>query len=102
MAKRICITEEQYNMALKEGVELKADVAGANGDVKKAVDTTKRNARESGVDLNKATISLNANETNESTVFVTKKQLKEARLKALKENSKTYTVKDFMKKLNID
>ena len=39
---RVKITEEQYNIALKEGLMLKADVAGANGDIRQAVQNSKR------------------------------------------------------------
>ena len=52
--KRFKITEEQYKSALKEGVTLKADVQAANGDVKKAIDTSKQQALKSGVNLNDA------------------------------------------------
>ena len=68
MSRKIRITEEQYRMALEEDIELKADVAAANGDVTKAVETTKKKARESGVDLNKATISMKANESKIMTI----------------------------------
>lgn len=101
MARKFCITEEQYNMAIREGVELKADVAAAGGDVKKAISNTKQEAIKNGVNMQDATISINASDTNESRSFVTKRQLEESRLKALKKNSRTYTVKDFKKRLNI-
>ena len=42
MARKFVISEEQYNMALKEGVTLNADVTAAGGDVKRAVDTAKQ------------------------------------------------------------
>ena len=48
MARKFVISEEQYNMALKEGVTLNADVAAAGGDVKRAVDTTKQEALKNG------------------------------------------------------
>lgn len=68
MSRKVRISEEQYRMALEENIELKADVAAANGDVVKAVETTKKKARESGVDLSKATISMNANESKIMTI----------------------------------
>lgn len=98
MARKFVISEEQYNMALKEGVTLNADVAAAGGDVKRAVDTTKKEALKNGVKMDDATISIKAAETNES-VFVKKSELQESRLKALKRNSEVYTVRDFMQKL---
>lgn len=97
MARKICITEEQYNMALKEGVKLTADVAGANGDVKRAVDTTKQNAEKEGV--KDYDIEISGSELSEKKL-VTKRELQENRLKSLKKNSNVYTVKDFIKKYN--
>lgn len=35
MGRKIRITEEQYNMALKEGVTINADLGAANNDPKK-------------------------------------------------------------------
>ena len=98
MARKFVISEEQYNMALKEGVTLNADVAAAGGDVKRAVDATKQEALKNGVKMDDATIAIKAAETNES-VFIKKSELQESRLKALKRNSEVYTVKDFMQKL---
>ena len=96
MARKFVISEEQYNMALKEGVTLNADVAAAGGDVKRAVDATKQEALKNGVKMDDATIAIKAAETNES-VFIKKSELHESRLKALKRNSEVYTVRDFMK-----
>ena len=42
MARKVIITEEQYNMALGEGITLTADVAAAGGNVQRAVRTTER------------------------------------------------------------
>jgi hypothetical protein len=99
MARKFVISEEQYNMALKEGVTLNADVAAAGGDVKRAVDTTKKEALKNGIKMDDATISIKAAETNEG-ILVKKSKLQESRLKALKRNSEIYTVRDFMKKLD--
>lgn len=99
MARKFVISEEQYNMALKEGVTLNADVAAAGGDVKRAIDATKQEALKNGVKMDDATIAIKAAETNES-VFIKKSELHESRLKALKRNSEVYTVRDFMKKLS--
>ena len=86
-------------MALKEGVTLNADVAAAGGDVKRAVDTTKKEALKNGIKMDDATISIKAAETNEG-ILVKKSKLQESRLKALKRNSEIYTVRDFMRKLD--
>ena len=98
MARKFVISEEQYNMALKEGVTLNADVAAAGGDIKRAVDTAKQEAMKNGVKMDDATLSIKATDTNES-VFIKKSELQESRLKALKRNSEVYTVKDFMQNL---
>ena len=76
MARNLILTEEQYQLALKEGVSLNADVSAAGGDVKKAVDTTKQEAQKNRVDLKNATISIKASDTNEGIV-ISKKELTE-------------------------
>lgn len=96
MTKRLVISEEQYNMALEEGITLNADVSAAGGDVKKAVDIAKQEAIKNGVNMNNAKIQINAKDTNESK-FIKKSKLQENRLAALKKNSDLYTVRDFMK-----
>ena len=92
--RKIKITEEQRQYALKEGIVLNADVAAAGGDVRKAVDTTKQQAKDSGVDLKKAAIQMPA----ESKV-ITKKQIMEKNLRILKKNSKLYNMQEFMKRI---
>lgn len=94
--RKIKITEEQRQYALKEGITLNADVDAAGGDVKKAVDTTKQQAQKSGVDIKKATIQIPP--SNEGRI-ITKKQIIENRLKKLKQNSEYYQVSEFMKRL---
>ncbi|MCD8207927.1 MAG: hypothetical protein LUD72_08335 [Bacteroidales bacterium] len=91
------ITEEQYDMAIKEGIVLNADLAAANGDVNKAVTTTRQQAQQSGVNLDDASIQLPASTTE--SVLITKDQLKEARRKALYAKSKLYTAEEFNKLL---
>lgn len=98
--KKFVITEEQYKMALKEGVNLKADVAGANGDVKRAISTAKQEATKNGLSADDTTISVNASEVSEGKLLK-KKKIQESRLRALKKNSHVYSVRDFRQKLNI-
>ena len=97
MGRKFKITEEQYNKCLAEGITLNADVDAAGGDIKKAVDNTKQEAQKNGIDLNKATIQIPGNETNESKL-ITKQTLIENRLKVLKEHSTLYRFEDFIKK----
>lgn len=98
--KNFIITEEQYKKALKEGVNLKADVAAAGGDVKRAITNAKQEARKSGINDSDMTISISGSDVSESK-FITKKNLQESRLRALKKNSQIYSVADFKKKLNL-
>lgn len=97
MGRKIRITEEQYNMAIREGVTINADLDAANGDPKKAFDTAKANAEKEGLKSGEYNVEFpNVQESK----LITKKQLQENRLKALKENSQVYSVKDFINKFN--
>lgn len=95
------ITEEQYNIALKEGVALKADVAAANGDIKKAVETSKQEAMKSGVNLDNATIEIDAKDTNESRLVTIGELLREYKMKKRNQNSIVMPIQEFIKKYNI-
>lgn len=97
MGRKIKISKKQYEQALSEGITLTADVDACNGDVKQAVDKTKQNAKQNGVDLSDANISIPA-QSNEGRI-ITKKELQENRLKVLKANSKLFSVKDFVNKI---
>ncbi len=98
MGRKIKISKKQYEQALSEGITLTADVDACNGDVKQAVDKAKQNAKENGVDLSNANISVPAQSSNEGRI-ITKKELQENRLKVLKANSKLFSVKDFVNKI---
>ena len=94
MGRKIRITEEQYNMALKEGVTINADLGAANNDPKKAYDAAKTEADKQGLKNGEYNIQFpNVQESK----FITKKQLQENRLKELKKNSEVFTLKDFAK-----
>ncbi len=96
MARKIRITEEQYNMILREGVTVNADLDSSNNDPKQAFDKAKGEAEKQGLKSGEFNIQF-SNVQEEK--FVTKKQLQESRLKALKKNSRLYSVKDFIKKI---
>lgn len=98
MFRKLKISEEQYRTAIKEGITLNADVDACNGDVKQAIDKTKQNAKDNGVDLSNANIQVPAQSRNEGRI-ITKKQLQENRLKVLKENSELYSLSDFLNKI---
>ena len=96
MAKKFKITEEQYNMLMNEELHLKADPTTTGGNVNAAVQKTKQEAQKNNVNLDNATIEIPA--TSESKI-ITVKELRENRLKVLKENSQYFTLNDFIKKL---
>lgn len=98
MSRKLKISEEQYRTAIKEGITLNADVDACNGDVKQAIDKTKQNAKDNGVDLSNANIQVPAQSRNEGRI-ITKRQLQENRLKVLKENSELYSLNDFLNKI---
>lgn len=93
MGKRFKLTEEQYNILKENGVTLTADLNATNGNVEQAVANTKKNASDNGINPNKVNIQIPASESK----IITKKTIYENRLKSLKETSKIYTIKDFMK-----
>jgi C-terminal processing protease CtpA/Prc len=97
MGRKICITEEQYNMALREGVAINADVR--NGDIKKSVMDAATQAKQKGLKPSDYTISVDgaSAEGISENKLISKKQLQESRLKKLKMNSDIYSVKDFLK-----
>ena len=95
------ITKEQYDMALEEGITLKADVAGANGDVKKAIENSKQQAVKNGINLDNATIAIDAKDTNESKVITIKELKKHYLSEDKKRNSILINEKDFITKYNI-
>lgn len=98
---RYKITEEQYNLALSEGISLKADVAAANGDVKKAVETSKQEAMKNGVNLDNATIEIDAKDTNESRLVSIGDIIREYKLEKRNKNSIVMPIQEFIKRYNI-
>ena len=117
MARKFRITEEQYKMALKEGVAINKTQVLAAGNNSSDIETARKTAQENGLPKenfevvapleknNQApqlstTDKQNANVVISENKLITKKQLQENRLKALKKNSELYTVKDFINKFN--
>lgn len=99
--KRFKITEEQYKSALKEGVTLKADVQAANGDVKKAIDTSKQQALKSGVNLNDATIEIDAKDTNENKLISIGELKRKYIIENKKANSELMNFAEVIKRYNL-
>lgn len=125
MARKICITEEQYNMALKEGIledsnqKFSVNAQQQNGqseeqNVVTTMEKLKQKYQNAEKDFevvspdkkNNKTQIVSKSDTNDNNIsvmekkLVTKRELQENRLKSLKKNSNVYTVKDFIKKYN--
>lgn len=101
MAKTFKITEEQYRMAMNEGVELSVKPKAGESDPQ-AFQRTAAEAQNNGLNMKgKVTLTKDATDngtltqTTESRV-VKKDKLGESRLNELKRNSKLYSVSDFM------
>lgn len=123
MAKNICITEEQYRMALKEGVlpnsngkfTVNANQYDGNGnnpeknvtqtmnDLKQKYPNAEKDFQVVGDKGNNSKTQVVSKDSTNNTLsenkLITKKKLQENRLKKLKENSEIYTVKDFLKNI---
>lgn len=94
MARKIRITEEQYNMALKEGVTLKVPTNNGKNLEQNIKDTKAQGDNE--VKDGNYTLEIDPKGVQENKL-ISKKKLQENRLKALKKNSELYSVKDFIK-----
>lgn len=107
MAKTFKITEEQYRMAMNEGVTL--DVSQRPGETQSvAAKRTLDDAQKAGMNTQKTGATLKVNPTKTTDVMQTttttmesrvvkKDKLDEGRLNELKKNSKVYSIADFMK-----
>ena len=126
MGRKIRITEKQYKKILEEGVlvgsnqKFTVNAQEIGNTPEEKVTNTMRDLKQKYPDADKnfevvspnkdnktQTVSKpNTNTSNNNNIsvmenkLITKKQLQESRLKALKENSEVYTVKDFIKKFN--
>ena len=95
MGRKVKITEEQYKMLQEElTLPLHADDGNLMGAAKEELE----NAKKYGVNASDITFELPGEKVGESKV-ISMKQLKESRLKTLRENSNYYTLNDFFKTL---
>lgn len=106
MAKTFKITEEQYRIAMNEGITL--DVSQQQGETQSmAAKRTIDDAQKGGLNIQKTGATLRVNPTNKTGVVQTttttteskvikKSNMDESRTKELKKNSKLYSVSDFM------
>lgn len=93
--KKIKITKEQHELAIKEAVSLTVNTGSTNGNVDLAIQNTKRDAQKSGINPNKVGFNIPAQES----VIVTKKDIKEMRIKNLLKNAKTISKKELTEKI---
>lgn len=98
MGKKVVISQKQYQKALAEGITVNADVSATNGDERKAIETARQQAKNSGVNMDDVTIQVPGRGYNESRI-IRKSEIEEARLKRFQANTKLYTVSDFMASL---
>lgn len=103
MARKVKITNEQYQL-IKE-MELAVDTSKSNGDVTQAMKDELNNAKKYGVPEKDVTFKVTGDQvqsngmtSNESRI-ISVKELKENRLKMLRENSEFYSFNDFIKKI---
>ena len=114
MARLFKLTEEQYKIALEEGLIDNGSNTTTTGKTKLTVPVEKTNTKPIDKSYVDAVNTVKANnlkpkdvnfviddktKANESYV-ISKKELSENRQKILKKNSTTYTVSDFLNQIN--
>lgn len=93
--KKIKITKEQCDHAIEEGVSLNVNTGSTNGNINQAVQNTKNDARQSGINPNKVGFNIPAQESK----TYTKKEIKEMRISNLLRNSIVMTKKELSEKI---
>lgn len=93
--KKIKITKEQHELAIKEAVSLTVNTGSTNGNVNQAIQNTKRDAQRDGINPNKVGYNIPAQES-----VVSKKTIKEMRIKNLLKNATVMTKKEISEKIN--
>lgn len=93
--KKIKITKEQHELAIKEAVSLTVNTGSTNGNVNQAIQNTKRDAQRNGINPNKVGYNIPAQES-----VVSKKAIKEMRIKNLLKNATVMTKKEISEKIN--
>ena len=94
--RKIKITKEQHELAIKEAVSLTVNTGSTNGNINQAIQNTKRDARRDGINPNKVGYNIPAQEN----VVVSKKAIKEMRIKNLLKNATVLTKKEISEKIN--
>lgn len=94
--RKIKITKEQHELAIKEAVSLTVNTGSTNGNINQAIQNTKRDAQRDGINPNKVGYNIPAQEN----VVVSKKAIKEMRIKNLLKNATVLTKKEISEKIN--
>lgn len=94
--RKIKITKEQHELAIKEAVSLTVNTGSTNGNINQAIQNTKRDALRDGINPNKVGYNIPAQEN----VVVSKKAIKEMRIKNLLKNATVLTKKEISEKIN--
>lgn len=94
--RKIKITKEQHELAIKEAVSLTVNTGSTNGNINQAIQNTKRDAQRNGINPNKVGYNIPAQES----VVVSKKAIKEMRIKNLLKNATVLTKKEISEKIN--
>ena len=94
--RKIKITKEQHELAIKEAVSLTVNTGLTNGNINQAIQNTKRDAQRDGINPNKVGYNIPAQEN----VVVSKKAIKEMRIKNLLKNATVLTKKEISEKIN--
>lgn len=94
--RKIKITKEQHELAIKEAVSLTVNTGSTNGNINQAIQNTKRDAQRDGINPNKVGYNIPAQES----VVVSKKAIKEMRIKNLLKNATVLTKKEISEKIN--
>lgn len=94
--RKIKITKEQHELAIKEAVSLTVNTGSTNGNINQAIQKTKRDAQRDGINPNKVGYNIPAQEN----VVVSKKAIKEMRIKNLLKNATVLTKKEISEKIN--
>lgn len=99
MKRKYKITEEQKKALMQEGVQINANPSEHNNDVGAAVKQAANDAKSNGVKMDDAQIVVNGEEAVSEGRIITKRQLSEARLRYLKNESKVYSFANFLNEI---
>lgn len=93
--KKIKITKEQHELAIKEAVSLSVNTGLTNGNINQAIQNTKRDAQKDGINPSRVGFNIPA----EESTIITKKTIKEMRIKNILKNATIMTKKEISEKI---